>query len=488
MFVVMMGSIKKYYAPICLVLVNIFIKSLYLVSESISHDEPFTIYHAQFDIPELINYLKNYNNPPFFEFILHFWIKWFGISESSVRILPMLFSSFSVFFIYQIGKDFFDRRVAFISSVLFTFSSMQIWYAHDCRVYSLFLLLTVISFYLFFKLLKEERLSLLNLGSIMIVNTLIVYAHYFGVFVWVLEGIIVVLYYLKNKQITQTFLKIGLVSGIAYFPQIVVLFQRFSESAQNGTWLKAPIGLESVYNMLWSFCNAPVVTVLCIVVLVVALIRFFGFTNKQIQNPFVKYVIIWFVFPFVFMFCMSYKIPMFLDRYLIFLTPAFYILLALSISFLYQKKIIYYIVTFIMIASFGFSSSFNPSKKREIKETVDYIKSKKDDNTIVLVCSSEFNTSFAYYYNRSYFQQIDQNKEYNRLDSLMRNENIYFINRLDSNLIHKINEFDKILYLDAGADFSSPNNFIKQDLTKQYKLVEEKFYYELFYIYSYSKN
>lgn len=486
MFVIMKPFFIKYYIPIFLVLINVFIKSFYIENESISHDEPFTIYHAQFDFFEMIDFLKNYNNPPLFEVVLHFWIKFFGISVNSVRVLPILFSSFSVFFIYKIGKDFFSEKIAIVSSVLFTFSRMQIWYAHDCRVYSLFLLLTVISFYLFFKLLKDGRLSKINFVYLIIVNSLIIYAHYFGMFVWFLQGLIVVTFHLKNKYILKTFFAMILFCSITYVPQILTLLERFTVSAKGGTWLKAPSGLESIYNMIWTFCNAPVVTVLSIGLLIVGLVKFIGFSDRKIQNPFVKYVIFWFVIPFFLMFFISYKIPMFLDRYLIFLTPAFYLLLAVSVSFLFNKKTIYYSVYFVLITSFVISSSLNPDKKRNVKDAVNFIQSRKNNRTIVLVCSPDFMTNFAYYYNQNYFKQIEQGKEYEKLEYLLRQDNIYFINHLDASIVNKINEFDKIIYFDAGADFSSPNNFIKQDLMSNFKLIDEKFYFELFYIYTFT--
>ena len=156
----MISVLKKHRLPIGLVLINIIIKSIYLTDQSVSHDEPFSLYHAQFDFWTLIDFLKKYNNPPLYEIILHYWIKVFGISELAIRALPMLFSSLSVLFIYKIGKSFFDIRVGLAASLLFTFSSFQIWYAHDCRVYSLFLLLTVMSMYFFFKLITGPRIRL----------------------------------------------------------------------------------------------------------------------------------------------------------------------------------------------------------------------------------------------------------------------------------------------------------------------------------------
>lgn len=487
MFAPMNLFLKNNSIPISFLIINILLKSFFLISQSISLDEPFTIYHAQFDFWNLIGYLKNYNNPPLFEILLHFWIKLFGITEVSVRILPMLFSSFSVLFIYKIGKVFFDIKTSIVASILFTFSNIQLFYAHDCRVYSLFLLLTVVSFYYFFKLLKNGRLPIICLIVYTLTNILIVYAHYFGFFVWGLESLIIVLYYRKNLQVTILFVKVFLFSIVCYTPYIFILYQRFFESAKNGTYLEVPNGIESIYNMLWSFTNVPVVTVITLIIITSCLVKFFFFTQKQIINPYAKYVIIWFTVPFIFMFIVSYKVPMFVDRYLIYITPALYLMLALGIAFLFPQKKIYQVMSFLLVSSFLFSSNLNPDKKRLVKETVNYIKSNKNNKTIVLVCSTSFNTSFAYYYNQKYFQEIDQTSEYQKLEDLLRKDNIYFINHLDSSIINKINQYEEIIYLDAGADFAMPNNNIKIDLLNKFKLRKEKFYFEIFNIYTFSK-
>lgn len=483
----MLSFLKKHRIPISLAIVNVVIKSVFLTAQPISHDEPFTIYHAQFDLNNLVDYLKNYNNPPLFEILIHFWIKLFGVSELSVRILPMLFSSLSVLFIYKIGKSFFDEVTAVVSSALFTFSVMQIWYAHDCRVYSLFLLLTLSSFYLFFSLLKHERLSKPQLFGFVLSNVFLLYAHYFGAFVWLLEGIIITFYFVKNKKVLITFTAASVIGLILFLPHVFILIQRFSESAQKGTWLKIPSGLESLYNMIWTFTNAPVVAITSIVILVACLIKFLISSKKHVQNPFVKYALWWFLFPFFFMFFVSYKVPMFLDRYLIFITPAFYVLLAVGLSYLFDRKKMYYVASFILVGTFLFSSTLNPDKKRRVKETVEYIKANKTAHTIVLVCSPEFMTNFTYYYNLRCFQSINQTSEYGMIDEQLKNENIYFIHRMDSNLKNTINTFDKIIFLDAAANFSSPDNHIKDDLMNSYKLVQEQFYFEVFHIYTFSK-
>lgn len=480
-----MNFIKTKYPLLIIFLVNVILKFLYLGTESVSHDEPFSIYHAQFDLPALVRYLKGYNNPPLYEIVLHGWIKLFGISEISVRFLPMLFSCFSAVFIYKIGKEFFNHKIAVLSCLIFTFSTFQTWYAHDSRVYTLFLLLASASCYLFYKLL-HETISNRQIITLVVVNALILYAHYFGFFVWFIECLIIILFQLKNRKLVGRYFIIHGIAFVLYIPQIMILYQRFVESSSNGTWLKSPIGVESLYNMIWSFSNAPVVAVMCIAVLLAALTKTAFSKNKE-SNPFTMYTIIWFFIPFLLMFFMSYKIPMFLDRYLIFITPAFYILISVALNYLFNKPLAFYSSSVILSGLFIATFKINPDKKRSVKETISYIRSKKDPRTVVLVCPTDFNTTFAYYYNKDFFKSISPHSEYGRMSDLMKGDNIYFINQIDQNTMNTINQFDNILYLDAGADFAMPHNNIKHFMQTHFNQAEEKHFPELFNAYMFKR-
>ena len=135
---------------------NFFIKGLYLDANPIEMDEPFSIFHAQMGISEIINELKGGNNPPLYEIFLHFWIKMFGISPFSVRFPSLLFGTLNVFFIYLISKRFFNLRIAILSVILVSFSNYHLFFSHEARVYTLFALLTTVSFYLLLLILENK--------------------------------------------------------------------------------------------------------------------------------------------------------------------------------------------------------------------------------------------------------------------------------------------------------------------------------------------
>ncbi len=97
-----------------IVLANIILKSIYLTDYNIDLDEPFTLYHSQQSLKELWSMLKWENNPPLYFFVLHFWIKLFGVGVLSARILPMLFGALAAGMVYKLGAKFLSKKIGYL--------------------------------------------------------------------------------------------------------------------------------------------------------------------------------------------------------------------------------------------------------------------------------------------------------------------------------------------------------------------------------------
>jgi len=179
---------KRYFIPLLLITVNFVLKIWHLDSQSIANDEPFSIFAAQMDVTSIISELSSGNNPPLFEIMLHYWVKIFGISPFSVRFLPFLFSVFTVYFIYKIGRLFFGFPVAILTSLIFSFSNYHLYFAHETRVYSLFALLTCVSMLAFFKVIENEKNRKYWI-LLLLSNVVLCYGHYFGLFIPIIQGI-----------------------------------------------------------------------------------------------------------------------------------------------------------------------------------------------------------------------------------------------------------------------------------------------------------
>lgn len=173
----------RYYLPLFFILLGFVIKGLFLGSNSLGGDEPFSVYHSQQSLDHLFGIFQNENNPPLHFLILHYWIRFFGISEFSVRLPSLIFSVFTVLFIYRIGLRFFNLRVAVIASLLFTFSTYQVLYAHEARAYALMGFLTAVSMFYYLEIIHSKSKSRWKLFWFLLANALLIYTHFFGFFI-----------------------------------------------------------------------------------------------------------------------------------------------------------------------------------------------------------------------------------------------------------------------------------------------------------------
>jgi hypothetical protein len=256
-----------------------------------------------------------------------------------------------------------------------------------------------------------------------------------------------------------------------YLPHLVPMITRFGDSVK-GTWLEPPVGIDSLYNMLWSFSNFPVMTVICITLLFISLIL--AIRNKEYitvkLNSDKVLIISWFIIPFFGMFFISFWVPMYISRYLIFALPAYYILLAACIEYLIRKKLYFNIFSLLLISGFAFSLDLNPDKKQPVTKIMTLINQNKDPNTLVLVSPDEFLPTFAYNYNKEYFSSISDQKEYHLTDSLLKTENIFLLNNLDTNSTLLKGKFDKVIYLGLGAEKNAPEYSVIRSISTKFKL------------------
>lgn len=475
--------VVKAAAPFVLFVLCCAIRLFCITAQDICIDEPFSIYHAQGSLADIIHFLKPTNNPPLFEIILHYWIKFFGISPFSVRLLPVIFGSLAVIFIYKIGAKFFSLAVGVCASLLYCFSTHAIYYAHDCRTYTLFLFLCTASVYYFLRLISGKDLKS-NLTAWVFASVLLIFSHYFGLILLFVQFISMLFF--ARAQMKTVLIGFVLVA-LFYSPQLFILINRFLFSTSEGTWVKEPVGIESIYDMFRIFSNMPLTAVVCLLLVVVSVIVYFKRNrSKNAGEVNDKLIYMFFFLPFFLMFFISFRIPVYNGRYLFFLIPFYYLSLAVMIFKLLKKERLQYILMAVLVILFIVTVQLNPDKKRESKAVTEFIKQNKQPGDLVIICTHEFLTNFAYYYNTDYFKTTSEN-EYEALELKLHNENIYpvrSINEVDKTLLEST---ERIIYLDAGADFSNPENEVLTTLEKGNVLLGKTKFKEIFTVYAFKR-
>ncbi len=123
-----------------------------LTSQSLWSDETFIIYYILHDFASGLKFLWfNDNSPPLYVILLKGWSYLFGVSEFSFRFFSALVGTFSIYWFYRLVELLKGARFALIGASLLAISPLGLYYSQEVRYYALWLLLSNISFYYFFK-------------------------------------------------------------------------------------------------------------------------------------------------------------------------------------------------------------------------------------------------------------------------------------------------------------------------------------------------
>ena len=466
-----------YYLPIFFILLGFVLKGLFLGSNSLGGDEPFSVYHSQQSLSNLFAIFEKENNPPLHFLLLHYWIKLFGISEISVRIPSLIFSAFTVLFIYRIGLRFFNLRVAIISSTIFTFSTYQVLYAHEARAYALMGFLTSVSMFYYLEIIHSKIRNKWKLFWFFLVNTLLIYTHFFGVLILFIQFFFILLQPKLLKEFYRFLVLFVLIMLLTYSPYLWMILNRFS-SAAGGTWVTPPSGINALYEMLRAFSNAPVTAVFTLTGMLAGLVFLI---IKRKQNPnrtATRLIFCWFYIPFLFMFGISFWIPMFLDRYLMFVSIGFPLLVAVSTDFIIQNPKFRMLVPAFICLLFIVTVKPDKTNKREVRETVQLVKQLENNETLVLVAPVHFSLNFIYYYDRNLFRLSDTELVRRKLSE----QQLYCINSLEG---INYQSAKRIVLVDAASNFSAPNNNILNTLNNEFTQTNKHHIEEIFDLYEF---
>ncbi len=450
-------------------IVNLLLRAIQLTKNPLSGDEPFTLYHGQMQPSMIVSELLKGNNPPLFELLLHYWIGWKDISLQWIRILPLIFSALTAFFLFLLANNIKKGYFPLIVSLIYTFSVYHLQFGQEVRVYSLFGCLAVISMWVFLKVWRDQA-TLKWWILLVIVNSCLIYAHYFGFFLLLIQTILIFSDASLLKKSIKKYVVYVIAIILLYIPLIPIILQHFvfNENGSN-TWLAPASSVEDLYNMLWKFSNKPVVTVLGIAILLSAVVKYILSKDKKL-NVEVKLLLVWFIVSFFGMFIISFKIPMYLDRYLIYGSFSYILLLVYALWYLFPTAKGQLITSAVLVVLFGATFSLHSPTKRNAPLISGEIAKAKKNGYSVILCPKEYVTNFVYYYNSDYFKLIDTEPSCKRMMEKLANENIYAVWNIEE--VEK--KGNKWLFVDVAASLTLPNNGIFDYLQAHYTLVKEE--------------
>ncbi|MEW6273318.1 MAG: glycosyltransferase family 39 protein [Thermodesulfobacteriota bacterium] len=163
---------------------NLLLKIPAASADGIWLDEAVSLHVAQAPV-SLATLAAAEPTPPLYYLLLCGWLRVFGFSLESARLLSVLLSSATAVLLLDLGRRHLDGETALVAAALFTSSKLQLHYAHEARCYALVGLLCVASFDVFLALVaRPTRRKALALG---LLNAALLYTHYVAVFALVAQ-------------------------------------------------------------------------------------------------------------------------------------------------------------------------------------------------------------------------------------------------------------------------------------------------------------
>jgi len=468
---------KHLLLPFSFVLLNFIVKGIFLGSNSLAGDEPYSVYYAQLSPSGIIHQLYSGNNPPLYELFLHFWIKICGISEFAVRFPSLVFSSVAVWFIFRIGHRFINYRVAIYASIIYIFSNYHILLAHESRAYALLGMLCAMSMYYYFNHLTNKSRTTWNLVFLILTNVLLIYTHYFGFIVLFLQfGYLLFSPKLLKENLRFLIINIACILLTA-LPFLSILIDRLTISSK-GTWVQPPGGIDEFFHFFRLFSNSPVGAAVTLILLLVGMVFVFFIRKNEKQRTVRNVVFIWSMLTIVLMFAISFSIPMFLDRYLMVGAIGLTLAIAISADVIVSNGKWKYVVPVTICLLFMAASKPNKGNKREVRQVVERIKSlRTDKNTLVVVTPYIYSLNVAYYYDQNIFRKHNDKEIFEPSIEGLKAENIWCLNGLKD---FDASKWKKVVFVDAGGQRFLPENNCYKTLEQQYMVTHSEHIEEIF--------
>ncbi len=165
-------------------------------------DEVFSVHAARHDWSGMTAFLiQDLIHPPLFYALLKIWITAGGESLFWLRLFPALAAVIALVPLVLLCRELrLGNTATTIAVGLAALNGYLIKYAQEVRMYSLLLLLTLGSLWLFARFTNARTPSKKLLGLLFAVNLLLVYTHYFGWLVVTTEFALLFVYGTRQKR------------------------------------------------------------------------------------------------------------------------------------------------------------------------------------------------------------------------------------------------------------------------------------------------
>jgi mannosyltransferase len=307
--------------------------ALFFIPQSLRLDESQSLWETSRSPQAILTTVAQDVHVPLYHELLHAWRNTVGDSVTSSRSLSLLFFLAAIPLLYLLGASLYGRTAALFATLLFTLSPFMNWYASEIRMYTLFVLMAILHQYFYVRLFKKESDG--AWVGYLITAVIGVYVHYFFFLILFTEAF----FFLMHRSLFQPhalkrFIATAFVVILSFAPWVwYVIHEGQAQNQQPSLPVPTSINLFGVFSQfLLGFQTDPVNTVFLSLWPLVIILVFLALRKRTYAEPETEFLVISIVVPVTLAFAISFFVPLFVSRYLIFVAPALYLLIAYVFS------------------------------------------------------------------------------------------------------------------------------------------------------------
>lgn len=384
--------------------------------EGMWFDEMNTYFDAKMRFSQMFEvFFTRHIHTPLYYVFLSLWMKIFGESDFTIRLLSVIFGVLTVLAVYLCGKELKCSKTALLAGFFAAISSLLIYYSQEVRIYSLTSMFSALAVLFLLKL--NNRPSKGNVVGLIIANTGLLYTHSLSfIFVFFEFAVFGLYYLLKKKEQLKPLIIAGFATFILYSPYLYRLFMLVKNIDNGGissqwwskfTYSKILYVLGDFFSPWFIAINTPpdnyigymsqnmqIALVSIFFVIIPLLIGLYGVINGVLKNKPVNLLLL--------LICVGYMSVIalkssqggvvFISRYLIEIAPVFLLLCAYGLinagnKLLSKVLITLFIVLNLFFMTFSGSSVVNMGRPAGFKPIAGILNKYyfSDGNTFIFI-------------------------------------------------------------------------------------------------------
>jgi uncharacterized membrane protein len=351
-----------------------------------------------------------WNGPLYFP-LLRLWIAAAGQTEFALRFLSLLGGMLVVPLAYALGYSLGSRRLAALSSLLPAVSPYLVWYSQEVKMYALLTAGALLSWYLYLRALRA-RVWVFWVGYVLI-TSLCMYLHLLAVFLvpvqasvfllrwdscraarrpWLAAMAALILPYLPFARWEIPLLFSSFRTGHPFYPLsriLTILLQAFTLGVTPRPALRLISPFQSPRTL-----SVHIGLVVPVFLFLAGLLLYQGRRSLQL-------VLCWLLLPPVATYLVSLGMPIFSVRYLIWIVPAFLLLLGMGLLAVREQSRLLFALCLAGLLLFDVQSLYVQSHvpvKSDFRQAASHVRAHRSPDEPILFLIPYIRHTFEYYY------------------------------------------------------------------------------------------